>query len=147
MAGHIPDGVPTILPYLHYDDVATALDWLAKCFGFAVRVSMPGSDGAIVHAEMALGTGLVMMGPAAPDLGSRSPRSLGGVNQSLYVYVPDVDAHFRHARSAGAPIVSEPVDMFWGDRTYAARDCEGHHWTFAQHVRDVPHGEMKPPTA
>jgi uncharacterized glyoxalase superfamily protein PhnB len=138
MAAHLPDGMPSILPYLHYDDVAAAIEWLSKAFGLSVRVSMPGSDGSIVHAEMSLGSGFVMMGPANQAQGTASPRSLPSVNQSLYVYVDDVDAHFRHARASGARITSEPVDMFWGDRMYAARDCEGHHWTFAQHLRDTP---------
>lgn len=144
MATNLPEGVPSILPYLHYDDVKAAIDWLSKAFGFAVRVSMPGSDGSILHAEMSLGSGIVMLGPAVADQGTRSPRSLPAVNQSLYVYVEDVDAHCRRARAAGAAIVREPADMFWGDRMYAARDCEGHHWTFAQHLRDVALGGGEP---
>ena len=35
--------------------------------------------------------------------------------------------------------------MFWGDRMYYAQDCEGHHWNFAQHVKDVAPEDMKPP--
>jgi uncharacterized glyoxalase superfamily protein PhnB len=56
----------------------------------------------------------------------------------LYVYVDDVDKHFEHARDAGATIIAEPEDQFYGDRRYGAEDLEGHHWYFAQHVRDVP---------
>jgi uncharacterized glyoxalase superfamily protein PhnB len=62
---------------------------------------------------------------------------LPGIHQSLYVYVDDVDAHFRNAVEAGAEPLTEPADMFWGDRMYAVKDLEGHHWSFAQHVRDV----------
>lgn len=54
----------------------------------------------------------------------------------------DVDAHCARARAAGARIVAEPTDQFYGDRTYRAADPEGHHWVFAQHVRDVPADEM-----
>ena len=144
MATGLPEGMPSILPYLHYDDVGSALEWLSKAFGFTVNVSMPGSDGAIQHAEMRLGAGLVMMGPPSADQGTASPRGLPAVNQSLYVYVEDVDRHFQRARAAGARIITEPVDMFWGDRMYSARDPEGHHWTFAQHLRDVPPAELHP---
>jgi len=56
-----------------------------------------------------------------------------------------VDAHFTRARSAGAEILAEPEDMFWGDRTYVAEDPEGHRWTFAQHVRDLLPEDMQPP--
>lgn len=147
MGTNLPEGMPAILPYLHYEDVGAALEWLAKTFGFEAVMSLPGSDGSILHAEVALGGALVMLGPPNAEQGTASPRALAGVNQSLYVYVEDVDAHCRRAREAGAQIVKDPVDMFWGDRVYAARDCEGHHWTFAQHVRDVPPDEMRPPGA
>ena len=142
-----PEGFPTVCPYLYYRDVAAAIDWLAKVFGFEKRMVMPGPGRTVMHAEMDIGAGVVMLGPANEQQGSRSPRDLGAVNQSLYVYVPDIDAHFARARSGGAEIVSEPVEMFWGDKFYAARDLEGHHWSFAQHVRDVAPEDMKPPGA
>ena len=34
------------------------------------------------------------------------------------------------AREAGAEILQEPETQFYGDRTYRARDPEGHIWTF-----------------
>jgi len=63
----------------------------------------------------------------------------------VYVYVDDVDKHFERAKSAGATILSEPKDQFYGDRTYGAADVEGHHWSFAQHIRDVAPEDLKPP--
>ena len=50
------------------------------------------------------------------------------------VYIDELDAHCEVARKAGATIVAEPEDMFWGDRTYVATDPEGHRWTFAQPI-------------
>ncbi|MGH9018483.1 MAG: VOC family protein, partial [Acidimicrobiales bacterium] len=54
----------------------------------------------------------------------------------VYVYVDDVDAHYATAKAAGAHIVRPLADQFYGDRTYAAEDPEGHQWSFARHVRD-----------
>jgi uncharacterized glyoxalase superfamily protein PhnB len=142
-----PEGMPRISPYLFYTDVPAALDWLAKVFGFELRLSMPGADGSIMHAEMILGDGVIMMGPASEEQDTRSPRELPGVNQSLYVYVDDVNAHFQRAKASGAAIVTEPVEMFWGDRMYSARDLEGHHWSFAQHVKEVAPEDLNPPAA
>jgi len=142
-----PEGMPTICPYLYYRDVGAAIDWLRKAFGFEKRFAMPGPGGSVMHAELELGQGLIMLGPANEEHGSRSPSALGAVNQSLYVYVPDVVAHCARARNAGATILSEPVEMFWGDKFYSARDLEGHRWSFAQHVRDVAPEDMKPPGA
>ena len=147
MPANPPEGMPRMIPYLFYKDLPGALDWLAKAFGLETRMSMPGPDGEIMHAEMQLADAVIMMGPASDERGSRSPSELPGVNQSLYVYVDDVDAHFQQAKAAGAVIMSEPEDMFWGDRMYYAQDFEGHHWNFAEHVKDVPPEDMQPPGA
>ena len=65
--------------------------------------------------------------------------------QQIYVYVDDVDKHFERAKGAGALILAEVEDQFYGDRRYGAEDPEGHHWYFAQHVRDVAPEDMKRP--
>ena len=124
-----------------YADVAAALRFLADAFGFREKLRMPGKDGKIAHAEMTLGDGLVMMGHPGPEY--RNPKRLGQTTQSLYVYVEDVDAHCARAKRAGAKILDEPADQFYGDRRYGAEDPEGHHWFFATHVRDVSPEDMK----
>jgi uncharacterized glyoxalase superfamily protein PhnB len=138
--------MPRITPNVFYDDLAAALEWLTKSFGFETRLSMPGPDGSITHAEMQVADSAFMMSPASSTPEWGSPRSIGGkVTTTLYIYVDDVDGHFAQARSAGAKILSEPETMFWGDRTYVAEDPEGHRWTFAQHVKEVAPEDMKPP--
>jgi len=136
-----PENMPRITPYLHYENTAAALDWLAKAFGLKERLRLPGPDGGIAHAEMELEDGVVMLGTPGPDYQSPNKRS-GEVTQTLYVYVDDVDAHYDRAKAAGAKIVEEPVDQFYGDRRYGADDPEGHRWFFATHVRDVSAEEM-----
>jgi len=136
-----PENMPRITPYLYYEDVASALDWLARAFGFHERVRMPGADGRIMHAEMELADGVIMMGCPGPDY--KNPKRLGQATQNLYVYVDDVDKHFEQAKEAGAKILQEPKDQFYGDRTYGAEDPEGHQWYFAQHTRDVGPEDIK----
>jgi uncharacterized glyoxalase superfamily protein PhnB len=48
--------------------------------------------------------------------------------------VDDVDAHFQRAKKAGAHILEEPEDTFYGHRRYGAEDPEGHQWYFAQEI-------------
>lgn len=122
-------------PYLLYEDVGAALEWLSRAFGFRERLRFQGEDGAVTHAEMELDGGEVMLGWPGPDY--RNPRHLGQTTQLVHVYVEDVDAHFERAREVGAEIVSEPQDQEYGDRRYDVKDPEGHLWSFAQHVRDV----------
>jgi PhnB protein len=130
-----------ITPYLYYEDVAAALDWLSRAFGFSEGSRMAGADGKVMHAHVTLGEAVVMMGHPGPDY--KNPRRVGHATQSLYVIVDDVDKHFEQAKEAGAKILEEPEDQFYGDRRYGAVDPEGHQWYFAQHVRDVSPEEMK----
>jgi len=135
---HPPPGWPRISSALFYEDAAAAIEWLEKAFGFATRLKVEDGVGSIVHSELELGEGVVMVASARDA--ARSPRSLAGANtQSLFVYVDDVDVHFARARAGGAVIVSEPTNRdyeAWEDRTYEALDCEGHRWWFGQRVRD-----------
>lgn len=136
-----PDTMPRVTPYLYYRDVSAAIAWLTRAFGFRERSRMPGPDGGVMHAEMEIADGLIMMGCPSPDY--KNPKTLGGATQSLYVYVDDVDAHFRRAKESGARIREEPADQRYGDRRYACEDPEGHAWYFAKRVRGVAPEEMK----
>jgi uncharacterized glyoxalase superfamily protein PhnB len=95
-------------------------------------------DGNLGHAEMRFGDGYLMIGSEWADFVA-SPLSVGGKNtQSVHVHLQDgIDVHCARARSVGATILQEPTDEFYGDRTYRARDLEGHVWTFGQTVRRV----------
>jgi PhnB protein len=93
-------------------------------------------EGTVNHAEMRLGGESIMLGDPGPDY--RNPKRLGQVTMQVHVYVDEVDAHFERAKAAGAEIRSEPEDQAYGDRRYDAKDPEGHLWSFAQHVREVP---------
>ena len=128
-----------IIPYLLYEDVAGAMKWLAKAFGFRkYGVSMKAPDGKINHAAMKLGDDVIMMGCPGPKY--KNPKRLGQVTQNLLVLVDDVDKHFQRARKAGATILEEPADQFYGQRRYGAADPEGHYWYFAH---DIVSGKAK----
>jgi len=138
--------MPRITPHLFYDDVAAAIDWLVKAFGFEIRLRMTDKAGVVVHGEVELKDSLVMLGLAAEVEAWESPRTLGGrVSQRLYVFVDDVDAHYERALSAGAEIIRVPADQYWGDRVYECIDPEGHRWKFAQHLWDVDNRTLKRP--
>jgi PhnB protein len=136
MSQDAPADYPPIVPYLLYEDVPGALDWLTRAFGFTERLRFAGSDGVVSHAEITLGDGLVMLGFPGPDY--RNPKQLGNATQLVHVYVDDVEAHFARAKGEGATIIAELEDQTYGDRRYIAEDPEGHRWTFAQQIRVVP---------
>jgi uncharacterized glyoxalase superfamily protein PhnB len=126
-----------------YRDDRAALEWLEKAFGFETSLVITDNDGKIVHAEMKHRGALVMIAREfAANM--KSPKSLGGMNtQILHVHLDtDVDAHCARARSAGAEILMDPADQFYGDRTYRAMDPEGHVWVFAQTRQTLTLDEM-----
>jgi uncharacterized glyoxalase superfamily protein PhnB len=140
----IPDHLTRITPYLFYKDCDAAIDFLTNVAGFTEKVRMHDEEGTTNHAELELEDQRVMLGHPGGDY--RTPNELGGRTQLVYCYVDDVDAHHERVKSAGADIQREPEDQFYGDRTYAFRDPEGHAWTFATHVREVTPEEMQAAT-
>ena len=135
---------PSFIPSLAYKDNRTALKWLQDAFGFEPSEVLTDAEDNIVHAEMTHRDGVVMIGTEWADW-TRSPASLGGKNtQRVHVRIESgIDEHCARSRRAGAKIVKEPEDQFYGDRTYRAADPEGHVWTFSQHVRDVTRVEAE----
>ena len=132
---------------VHYRDPKAALAWLERAFGFEITMAIDGPPDApdMGHYEMSCaGRGRVMVGGRWADW-VRSPADLDGANtQSVHVQLPGgVDEHAERARAAGAVIIAEPADQFYGDRTYRALDHEGHHWTFGARVRDVTRAEAE----
>ena len=120
-----------LIPYLYYRDPGAAAEFLAKAFGFTLRGMLRDEAGGVMHAELGVGKSAVMMGPAREEYEYRSPADLPARHAGIWCYVDDADAHCAHARAAGATIVREPCDQFYGVREYTARDLEGQEWFFA----------------
>ncbi len=114
----------SIFPVIRYRDCDRAISWLSEAFGFEEKAVYRGDDGAIHHAELRLGDGLIMLGQ---DNGtSAQPHH----RHSIYVAVSDPDGHCAHAKAAGAEITRELCDQPYGSREYGARDLEGNAWSF-----------------
>jgi uncharacterized glyoxalase superfamily protein PhnB len=125
----------TLSSAISYRDPKAAYVWLEKAFGFEPMMVLLDADGNLIHSQMSFGAGVIMVGSEWSD-DQKSPASVGGKNtQTVHVHLEeDVGAHCERARAAGAQIIAEPSTQFYGDRTYRARDLEGHIWTFGQAV-------------
>jgi uncharacterized glyoxalase superfamily protein PhnB len=134
---------PALGSAIVYEDPKAALAWLEEAFGFEPAMVITDAKGNIAHAEMAFGDGYIMVGREWADFTS-TPGHVGGKNtQSVHVHLDaDVDGHCERARAAGAVILVEPEDQFYGDRTYRAKDIGGHVWTFGQTVKTMTLAEM-----
>jgi len=137
MADNAKSTTTTVIPTLRYKDAGRAIEWLCEAFGFEKHLVVPGENGAIAHAQLVFGNGMVMLGSAgeeAFDQLQKPPSELGGVGtQSPYVIVEDVDKHYGRAIAAGAEIVLDIQDEDYGGRGYSCRDSEGHVWNFGSY--------------
>jgi uncharacterized glyoxalase superfamily protein PhnB len=122
----------TLLPHIFYRDLSKAILWLTNTFGFRehYRYGDPVSG-----AQMHLGKAVIMLKQARS--GIQSPTQLGYGTQSLTIFVDDVEAHFRKAKSAGAKVVEDLNETVYGELQYGAADLDGHHWLFSRHARDL----------
>ncbi|NBB16906.1 VOC family protein [Caulobacter sp. SLTY] len=130
---------PALVSALCYRDPRAALKFLEDAFGFEIILLIEDEAGNVGHSEMRFGTGAVMVGSEWTEE-HKSPASIGGMmTQTVHIQVePEdgtIDAHCERARKAGALIIQEPEDQFYGDRTYRCKDPEGHIWTVGQTVR------------
>ena len=130
----IPEGFHTLTPYIIVEGALELVDFLKQVFDAKEVELVKLPDGALMHAELLVGTSMLMLG----DAHGTHPI----VNAMLYAYVEDVDAIYKRAIEAGAISVREPRDEFYGDRTGGVKDKWGNQWWFATHIEDLTHEEI-----
>jgi PhnB protein len=139
----IPDGAHTVTPHLICGNAAAAIEFYKKAFGTTEKSRLPGPDGKLMHAAIAIGDSTVMLVDEMPQHGALSPKSLKGSPVAIHLYVEDADATAARAAAAGAKITMPVADMFWGDRYGQLEDPFGHRWSVATKVRDMSPQEMQ----
>ena len=139
----IPEGYSSVTPYLIVSSAARAIDYYKLAFGATELMRFEGPGGMIAHAELQIGNARIMLGDGAPQMGHKSPESLGGSGTGLMLYVEDVDTVFTRAVNAGAEVTRPLQNQFYGDRSGNLTDPFGHRWTIATHVEDVSEEEMR----
>jgi uncharacterized glyoxalase superfamily protein PhnB len=131
----IPDGQHSITPYLVVVGADKLVTFLEHAFAGTCVERIPGPNGALAHAEVRIGDSIVMLGEASERAKAYSA--------TLYHYVSNVDETHRRAVAAGAKVLTEPMDMFYGDRSGAVIDPFGNSWYIATHIEDVSPEEMQ----
>jgi PhnB protein len=139
----IPDGYHSVTPYLIIKGADRALEFYKRAFGAKQRMRMDGPNGTVGHAEIEIDGSAVMLADEFPEMGYRSPQSIGGAGVSLVLYVTDVDARFNQAVAAGAKPLRPVEDQFYGDRSGTIEDPFGHVWTISTHKEDLTMEEIQ----
>jgi len=141
-ASKIPAGYHSITPYLTVKNGDQAMKYYEQAFGAKETMRMNDPKGRITHAEMKIGDSPFMLSEEFPEMGVKSPSSLGGVSGSYMIYVDDVDVVYPRAIEAGGKEIRALQNQFYGDRSGTLEDPEGHKWTVSTHVEDVTPEEM-----
>ncbi len=131
---HLPDGYTSLTSYYLVKNVQQYLHFLELAFNAETTESIPREDGTIMHAEVRIGNSLLMIGEAREE--GRATKSM------QYMYVPDVDASYKHVLKAGAESIQEPEDQFYGHRTCALRDPYGNEWWLASQKEALDSDEI-----
>ncbi|HEX5433415.1 MAG: VOC family protein [Candidatus Angelobacter sp.] len=139
----IPDGFHSVTPSLIVRDAPKAIEFYKKALGAQELVRMPGPDGKIMHAEIKIGDSIIFLGEENPQMGAKSPQTLGGCTGTLSIYVPNVDDVFKQAVAAGGKETMPVADQFWGDRYGTFVDPFGYNWGVATHKEDLNPQEMQ----
>ena len=130
-------------PYLRVRGAATAIDFYKRAFDAEEIYRLTEPTGRIGHAEIKIGPMVLMLADEYPEHGIQGPQSLGGTTFAIHLHVDNVDALLAQAKTAGATVVREPVDQFYGERSATVRDPFGHEWLLGQSIEKVTPDEMQ----
>ena len=121
----------TVLPHVHYQNLAEAIAWLTNAFGFQEYYRYGNGPAG---GQMWVGKAAIQVRQVRD--GEKSPSQFGFGTQSFTIFLDDVDAHYARAKAAGAKIREQPHETEYGEYQYAAEDLDGHHWLFSRHIKD-----------
>jgi uncharacterized glyoxalase superfamily protein PhnB len=131
----MPKGYHSVTPVIMVNGAARLTDFLKKVFDAKVLMSYPGPNNTVAHSEVQIGDSRLMIADANAMFPAQAC--------SFYIYVPDTDATYKRALSAGAKSEREPKDQFYGDRNASVVDEFGNRWSVGTHVEDVSEEEME----
>jgi PhnB protein len=138
-----PEGYHSVTPYLFVKNAAQAIAFYQRVFDAKEVMHHAQPDGKIMHAELTIGDSKIMLADECPQMNAHAPEKFGGSPISIHLYVNDVDHTVKQAVAAGAKIIREVADQFYGDRSGGITDPFGHSWYIATHIEDVSEEEMQ----
>ncbi len=138
-----PVTVREVFPYLRLSGAAEAIEFYRRAFGAKELMRLTEPSGRIGHAEIEIGPTTLMLSDEFPELNIKGPIALGGTTIAIHLHVDNVDACIQQAVAAGATVVREATDHFYGERSGMVRDPFGHEWLLGQEIEKVTPQEMQ----
>lgn len=138
-----PTIVHEVFPYLRTRNGNAAIDFYKQAFGATEVFRLTEPSGRIGHAELKFGTRTIMVSDEYPEYGIHGPREGVPTGIAIHLHVEDVDSLTKRAAKAGATVLMEPQDQFYGERTARLKDPFGHEWLLGHEIEKVSHEEMQ----
>jgi PhnB protein len=125
-----------VVPYLTVQGALEAIKFYEEAFDAEEVAVMMAEDGKrVMHAELDINNGAVMLSDSFADMGSHTsaPGTAGGTSVAIHLDLKkpkQVDRLIEQAAQAGATVIMPAQDTFWGARFGRVRDPFGHVWSF-----------------
>jgi uncharacterized glyoxalase superfamily protein PhnB len=132
-----------LFAYLHVRNAAEAITFYTRAFGAKEKFRLVEPSGRIGHAELDFGGTTLMLADEFPEYGITGPATAGATTVSIHIHVENADEVMRRAAEAGATVLMEPKDQFFGERSGRLRDPFGHEWNIGHAIEDVSPEEMQ----
>lgn len=132
-----------VFPYLRVKNAAAAIAFYQSAFGVTEKFRLTEPSGRIGHAELDFGVATVMVSEEYPEMNIVGPASIGGTSVSIHLHVDDADALIARAEKAGAKVIRQPQDHFYGERSGTVRDPFGHEWLIGHEIEKLTPEEMQ----
>jgi PhnB protein len=135
--------IQEVFPYLRVRNAQAAIEFYIQAFGATEQMRLTEPGGRVGHAELLFGKQVVMVSEEYPEYGIYGPEHFGGTGSSVHLHVDNVDELTQAAVEAGAKLLMEPKDQFYGERAAKVLDPFGHEWLLGSHIEDVTPEEMQ----
>lgn len=132
-----------VYPYLRAHDAEGAIAFYRQAFGAVEKFRLTEPGGRIGHVELLFGEACIMLSDAFPEYGIPAPDPERSGGSAIHLHVADADAVIAAAVKAGATLLREPQDHFYGERSGAVRDPFGHEWLIGHAIEEVAPEEMQ----
>lgn len=132
-----------VFPLIRVRSTPRAIEFYRDAFGAREKFRLTEPSGRVGHAELDFGGTIIMLSDEYPEVGCVGPETIGGTSFSIHLHVDDADAVIAQAVAAGATLVREASDAFYGERSGTVRDPFGHEWLIGHEIESVTPEEMQ----
>jgi PhnB protein len=129
--------------YLRVKGAPAAKDFYKNVFGAVERFRLTEPSGRIGHVELDIGGTQLMLSEEYPEYEMLGPQAPGSTGMVIHLHCDDADEMAARAVEAGASMVREASDAFYGERSCTIRDPFGHEWLIGHEIEKVEPGEMQ----